>query len=39
MKTVGMATVTVMAAMALWAVYTGIRAVPDIKRYLKIRQM
>lgn len=39
MKIIGTATVTVLAAMALWAVYIGIRAVPDIRRYLKIRKM
>lgn len=39
MKTIGTATVTLLAAMALWAAYTGIRAVPDIRRYLKIRKM
>jgi hypothetical protein len=39
MKAIGMATVSVLAAMALWCVYVGIRAVPDIRRYMKVRRM
>lgn len=39
MKTVGMATVGLLAALALAAVYAGIRSVPDIQRYLKMRRM
>ncbi|WP_373427843.1 DUF6893 family small protein [Arthrobacter globiformis] len=34
-----MATVSVLAAMALWGIYAGIRAVPDIRRYMKVRRM
>ena len=39
MKTVGIATVGLLVALALAAAYTGIRSVPDIQRYLKMRQM
>ena len=39
MKAIGMATVSVLAAMALWGIYLGIRAVPDIRRYMKVRRM
>ncbi|MDR6506230.1 DUF6893 family small protein [Arthrobacter oryzae] len=39
MRTVGMATVGLLVALALGAVYVGIRSVPDIRRYLKARRM
>jgi hypothetical protein len=39
MKTVGMLTTIVGAAAAAVALVVGIRSVPDVKRYLKIRQM
>jgi hypothetical protein len=39
MRAVGMATVSVLVAVALGAVYIGIRSVPDIRRYLKARRM
>ena len=34
-----MATVGLLVALALGAVYVGIRSVPDIRRYLKVRRM
>jgi uncharacterized protein DUF6893 len=34
-----MATVGVLVALGLGAVYVGIRSVPDIQRYLKVRRM
>lgn len=39
MKTVGMATVGLLVALTVAAVYAGIRSVPDIQRYLKMRRM
>ena len=39
MKTLGMITAGVAGAVALAAVALGIRAVPDVKRYLRIRSM
>ncbi|MET3921156.1 hypothetical protein ABIB26_002088 [Arthrobacter sp. UYEF20] len=39
MKTVGIATVGLLVALALGAAYVGIRSVPDIQRYLKVRRM
>ena len=39
MKTIGMATTLIGAAVAAAVVAVGIRSIPDIKRYLKIRQM
>lgn len=39
MRAVGMVTALVGAAVAAVVVAVGIRSVPDIKRYLKIRQM
>ncbi len=39
MRVLGMITVTVMVAVATAAVVMGIRAIPDVRRYLKIRQM
>ncbi|MET3811284.1 hypothetical protein ABIB14_002400 [Arthrobacter sp. UYEF3] len=39
MRMIGMATVGVLLALAFGAVYLGIRSVPDIQRYLKVRQM
>ncbi len=39
MKTLGMATAGLLVALALAAAYVGIRSVPDIQRYLKVRRM
>ena len=39
MRAVGIATVSTLVALALGAVYVGIRSVPDIQRYLKARRM
>jgi len=39
MRTVGLFTTVVGAALAALVVAVGIRSVPDIKRYLKMRQM
>ncbi len=39
MRRVGMFTTIVGAAVAALATVVGIRSVPDIKRYLKMRQM
>ncbi len=39
MKTVGMLTTLVGAVVAAVAVVVGIRSVPDVKRYLKMRSM
>ena len=39
MRTVGMLTTIVGAAITAVAVVVGIRSVPDVKRYLKMRQM
>ena len=39
MRAVGIATVGVLVAVALGAVFVGIRSVPDIQRSLKVRRM
>lgn len=39
MKTVGLLTTIVVAVSAAGAAVVGIRSIPDVKRYLKIRQM
>lgn len=39
MKTIGTVTVSLLVALALAAAYVGIRSVPDIQRYLKMRRM
>jgi hypothetical protein len=39
MRSIGIATVGVLLVLAFGAVYVGIRSVPDIQRYLKVRQM
>ncbi|MET3720581.1 hypothetical protein ABIB27_002439 [Arthrobacter sp. UYEF21] len=39
MRIIGMATVTLLAGLALGAIYVGIRSVPDIQRYLTARRM
>ena len=39
MKTIGMLTVSLLMALGLAAAYVGIRSVPDIQRYLKMRRM
>jgi hypothetical protein len=38
-KTIGMITVALGATLALFAVIIGVRSIPDIRRYLKIRSM
>ena len=39
MRTVGLLTTIVGAAIAAVAAIVGVRSIPDIKRYLKMRQM
>ncbi|MET3174799.1 UNVERIFIED_ORG: hypothetical protein ABIB52_002650 [Arthrobacter sp. UYCu721] len=39
MRIIGMATVGMLAALALGAIYVGIRSVPDVQRYLRARRM
>jgi hypothetical protein len=39
MRALGMLTALVIAAVALVVVAVAVRSIPDIKRYLKIRQM
>jgi hypothetical protein len=39
MRTIGIVTVVVVSIGALFAVFVGIRSVPDVKRYLRIRSM
>ena len=39
MKTIGMIATGVTTAVAALAVVVGVRSIPDIKRYLKIRSM
>lgn len=39
MRTVGLLTTVVGAGIAALAAFVGVRSIPDIKRYLKIRQM
>jgi len=39
MRVIGMAATAVVAAIAAIGVIVGIRSAPDIKRYLKMRQM
>ena len=39
MRVIGMAATFVVAAIAAIGVIVGIRSAPDIKRYLKMRQM
>ena len=39
MRVIGMAATVVVAAIAAIGVIVGIRSAPDIKRYLKMRQM
>ena len=39
MRAIGRLTVAVAALVALGAAVVGIRSVPDVKRYLKMRQM
>ncbi len=39
MRTVGLLTTIVGAGIAALAAVVGVRSIPDIKRYLKIRQM
>jgi len=39
MRVVGMFTTVVVAAITAVAVVVGIRSIPDVKRYLKMRQM
>ncbi|WP_373861379.1 DUF6893 family small protein [Nocardia grenadensis] len=39
MQTVGVVSTAVVAVLAAAAVYLGVRSVPDLRRYLKIRHM
>ena len=39
MRTVGLLTTIIGAGIAALAAVVGVRSIPDIKRYLKIRQM
>ena len=39
MRIIGRATVAFLVALALGAIYVGIRSVPDVQRYLKVRRM
>jgi hypothetical protein len=39
MRTIGIVTVVVVGIGALFAVFVGVRSVPDVKRYLRIRSM
>jgi hypothetical protein len=39
MRVVGLVTTIVIAVIVLGAVFIGIRSLPDIRRYLRIRQM
>lgn len=39
MRTVGLLTTIVAAVTAAGAAFVGIRSIPDIKRYLRMRQM
>jgi hypothetical protein len=39
MKTIGMFTSLIGGALAALAVVVGIRSIPDVKRYLKMRSM
>ncbi len=39
MEKIGWATTIVVGALALAAVVVGVRSVPDVKRYLKMRRM
>lgn len=39
MRIIGIATTVVAGAVTLYAVVLGVRAVPDVRRYLRIRAM
>lgn len=39
MRTVGRLTTVVAACLAVVATFVGVRSIPDIKRYLRMRQM
>jgi hypothetical protein len=39
MKTIGIITTAIAGVAALWGVVIGVRAVPDLKRYLRIKAM
>lgn len=39
MRTLGLVTAVVVAAIAISGIAVGVRSVPDIKRYLRIRAM
>ena len=39
MRIVGLITTIVIAVIVLGVIFVGIRSVPDIRRYLKMRQM
>ncbi|WP_438822723.1 DUF6893 family small protein [Nocardia barduliensis] len=39
METAGVVSKSVVAALVAAALYLGVRSIPDLRRYLKIRQM
>lgn len=39
MRALGVATAVILSAVAVGAGYLGVRSIPDVRRYLKIRQM
>lgn len=39
MQTVGVISTAVVAALAVAGLYVGVRSIPDLRRYLRIRQM
>jgi len=39
MRTIGIISTTVGAVVVLTAIYVGVRSIPDIRRYLRIRRM
>ncbi|BDT98715.1 MULTISPECIES: DUF6893 family small protein [Nocardia] len=39
METVGVVSTTVVAVLVAAGVYLGVRSIPDLRRYLKIRHM
>lgn len=39
MKAIGIGTSTVVVLMALGAVVVGVRSIPDVRRYLRMRRM
>ncbi|MFH5879856.1 DUF6893 family small protein [Arthrobacter sp. NA-172] len=39
MRAIGMVAVWMLALVGLGAVYVGLRSIPDIQRYMKVRRM